>query len=192
MSSNRNLVIRSLHDLGGAAWFGGALMGAVGLNGASNDVKDPTDRARVAADGWARWAPVNAAAIAAHLAGGAGLILVHRDRVANQSGVTANTTVKTALTGLALVTTAYSGLLGSKLAKTGTVDADSGTVPTAATPDDVAKTQQQLRVLQWVTPALTAVIVVLGAQQGEQQRPGERLRGTAKKLGRRAPDTSTS
>ncbi|MDT5205049.1 MAG: hypothetical protein QOD34_1685, partial [Mycobacterium sp.] len=33
--STRNTVIRSLHDLGAAAWFGGSLMGAVGLNGAA-------------------------------------------------------------------------------------------------------------------------------------------------------------
>jgi hypothetical protein len=30
-----NTVARSLHDLGLAAWFGGSLMGAVGLNGAA-------------------------------------------------------------------------------------------------------------------------------------------------------------
>ena len=52
--SERNTVLRAMHDLGGAAWFGGSLMGAVGLNGAASDVADPSDRARVAAAGWAR------------------------------------------------------------------------------------------------------------------------------------------
>src|SRR4051812_21266058 len=33
--SERNTLVRSLHDLGLAAWFGGSLMGAVGLNGAA-------------------------------------------------------------------------------------------------------------------------------------------------------------
>jgi hypothetical protein len=33
MASNRNTIIRSLHDLGAAAWFGGSLMGAIGVNG---------------------------------------------------------------------------------------------------------------------------------------------------------------
>ena len=69
---SRNTVIRSLHDLGAAAWFGGSLMGAVGLNGAADAVRDPQDRARVASLGWAKWAPVNAAAIGAHLVGGGG------------------------------------------------------------------------------------------------------------------------
>ena len=32
---SRNTVSRSLHDLGAAAWFGGSLMGAVGVNGAA-------------------------------------------------------------------------------------------------------------------------------------------------------------
>ena len=190
MSSNRNTVIRSLHDVGAAAWFGGALMGAVALNGAANDIKNPSERATIAADGWARWAPVNAGAIGAHLIGGLGLVLAHRDRVKNQSGVTANTAIKTTLTGLALATTAYSGVLGAKLAKDGDTPVEGGTQPAAGTREDVAKAQQQLRVLQWATPVLTGLIVILGAQQGEQQRPGERLRGVGKKVTDRLHDAT--
>ena len=33
-----NSLVRSLHDLSAAAWFGGSLMGAVGLNGAASDL----------------------------------------------------------------------------------------------------------------------------------------------------------
>jgi hypothetical protein len=80
--NSRNTVVRSLHDIGLAAWFGGALMGAIGLNGAANEVKDPTDRITVASAGWARWAPVNAAAIGAHVIGGIGLIVGNRTRLA--------------------------------------------------------------------------------------------------------------
>ena len=39
----RNTLVRSLHDLGLAAWFGGTLMGAVGLNGATAKAKDPAE-----------------------------------------------------------------------------------------------------------------------------------------------------
>jgi hypothetical protein len=42
-----NTVSRSLHDLGLATWFGGSLMGAVGLNGAAADVEEPRQRLRV-------------------------------------------------------------------------------------------------------------------------------------------------
>jgi hypothetical protein len=85
--SERNTVIRSLHDLGLAAWFGGSLAGAVAVNGAAADLPDPTTRLRVANAGWARWTPVNAIAIGAHLIGGTGLLRANRGRVSNQHGV---------------------------------------------------------------------------------------------------------
>ena len=178
--NSRNTVIRSLHDVGAAGWFGGSLMGAIGLNGASKDVSDPAERSKIAADGWARWAPFSAAAIGAHLLGGGGLLLAHRDRVGNQPGVGANTAVKTVLTLAALGTTAWSGLLGAKLSKAAGVKTEGGTVPADTTPDEVAHTQQQLRILQWITPVLTGALVVLGAQQGEQQRPGQQIRSWRK------------
>ena len=47
LMSERNTVIRSLHDVGLAAWFGGSLAGAVGINGAAADVPDRNQRLRV-------------------------------------------------------------------------------------------------------------------------------------------------
>lgn len=177
MTSNRNTVIRSMHDLGGAAWFGGTLMGAVGVNGGSKDVKDPAERAAVAAAGWARWAPISAAAIGAHLIGGAGLLAANRDRVRSQQGAGANALIKSVLTAAAIGTTVYSGIIGARIAtEAGSAPVGGGTVPSESTPDKVAKLQQQQRVLQWITPALTGGILILGAQQGEQQRASEQLR----------------
>lgn len=173
--SSRNTLIRSMHDVGLAAWFGGALMGAVGLNGAANDVTDPTDRAKVASAGWARWAPVNAAAIGVHVIGGAGLILANRKRLAHQGGAGTNTAIKSVLTGVAVASTAFSGWKGAQVAKAGKVHATGGTIPSEQTPPDTAAAMQQLRIAQWVTPAVTAVLIVLGAQQGEQQRPSQLL-----------------
>ncbi|GLZ38050.1 hypothetical protein [Actinokineospora sp. NBRC 105648] len=181
MSNGRNTIIRSLHDVGLSAWFGGALMGAVGVNGAAADVDDETERTKIASSGWARWSPVSAASIAAHLVGGAGLVIAQRKRVRAQPGAKANTIVKTVLTAAALATTAYSGVLGAKVAAAGDVPAESGTKPGDATPTDVAAAQRQLRLLQWATPVLTGVLVVLGAQQGEQQRPLQGLRSVGKR-----------
>jgi hypothetical protein len=127
---------------------------------------------------------VSAAAIGAHVLGGLGLLVVNRGRVRNQSGVTANTAVKAVLTAAAVATTAYSGALGSKVARAGKVRSEGGTIPSADTPDDVAAAQQRLRALQWLTPALVGGIVALGAQQGEQQRPRQILGGVRAKLGR--------
>jgi hypothetical protein len=46
MAPTDNTVARTLHDLGLAAWFGGSLMGAAGVNGAAAVVQDPTQRLR--------------------------------------------------------------------------------------------------------------------------------------------------
>jgi hypothetical protein len=170
---SRNTFIRSLHDLGAAAWFGGNLMGAVGLNGASEEVADPRDRLRTASAGWAKWAPLNAVAIGAHLVGGAGLLVANKGRTVAQEGVTGNTILKTALTVLALGTTVYNGVLGGKIAQGSSAPAESAVTPSSGTPDDVASAQRQQKVVQWVTPVLVGAIIVLGAQQGEQQKPEE-------------------
>ena len=174
---NRNTVVRVLHDVGAAAWFGGTLMGAVGLNGAANTVRDENDRASVASVGWARWAPLNAAAIGAHLVGGLGLLLANRDRVAFQKGTRGNTVLKTALTVAGVGLTAYSGALGAQVGKAGHVPAKGGVIPSSATPEDVASAMQNLRVVQFAIPAVAGTLIALGAQQGEQQKPSEQAKG---------------
>jgi hypothetical protein len=179
-----NTVSRSLHDLGLATWFGGSLMGAVGLNGAAADVEEPRQRLRVANAGWNRWTPVNLAGIAAHVAGGAVLLGANKGRVASQQGVAQATVIKTVLTGAALAATAWSRALGARLNQAGEVPVDGGTDPTTDTPEDVAKAQRQLKVLQWAIPALTGAVLVVNARMGEQQRPAQVTGGL---LGRLRP-----
>ena len=188
--SSRNTLGRARHAVGLASWCGGSLMGAGGLNGAAQDVTDEKDRARGAAAGWARWTPVAAVSIGAHLVGGAALLVANRRRVVGQSGVTANSVVKTLVTGAAMAATAYSGVLGAKVAQAGRVPAGGGVTPNEQTPDDVARVQQQLRLVQWAIPALTGVLLVLSAQQGEQQKPAEIAAGTAKRALRALSRTS--
>ena len=183
-----NTVSRSLHDLGLATWFGGSLMGAVGLNGAAADVEEPKQRLRVANAGWNRWTPVNLAGIAAHVVGGAVLLGANKGRVASQQGVAQATVAKTALTGAALAATAWSRALGAKLDQAGEVPVEGGTDPSGNTPEEVAKAQRQLRVLQWVIPALTGAVLVLNARMGEQQRPAQVTGGL---LGRLRPGRAT-
>ncbi|GFG64000.1 hypothetical protein MKUB_14900 [Mycobacterium kubicae] len=182
--SARNTIVRSLHDLGAAAWFGGSLMGAVGVNGAGAAVRDPKDRARVTAAGWGKWGPVNAAAIGAHLIGGGAILYNNRDRAKYQSGVTANTVTKLVVTGAALGATVYSRALGMKASQGQGDPVQGATEPAPSTPSDVAAAQQQLRYAQWLVPALTGTIILLGAQQGEQQRPGQIATGVSRKLTR--------
>ncbi|MEK8106880.1 hypothetical protein NKG94_20320 [Micromonospora sp. M12] len=110
-----------MHDLGLAAWFGGSLMGAFGVNGAAAKISDSTQRLPVASAGWSRWTPVNAAAIGAHLAGAVGELVTESPRVAAQSGVGRASAIKTALTIGALAVTGYSRLIGMRLEKAGPV-----------------------------------------------------------------------
>lgn len=190
--TSRNTVIRSLHDLGAAAWFGGSLMGAIGVNGAAAAVRDPQDRARVASVGWGKWSPVNAAAIAAHVVGGAGILAANRRRARYQTGVRANTVAKLVVTGAALGATAYSGVLGAKVAQGDGQHTEGATDPSSHTSPDVAAAQRQLRYLQWALPVLTGTIIALGSQQGEQQRPHQILTGLGRTVGRRAQDRASS
>ena len=178
----RNTVIRSLHDVGLAAWFGGTLANAVALNTAVSQPQSAHEKGEVANVGWDRWTPVNAAAIGIHLVGAGGLLLANRERVAKQQGVGTMTIVKTVFTGAALGVTAYSRFLGRKVSARTDVPVASATEPAQETPDDVASAQRQLRVLQWAVPALTGVLVVLGSLAGEQQRPSEVGRGLRRRI----------
>jgi hypothetical protein len=169
--SERNTLIRSMHDIGLAAWFGGNLMGAVGLNGGTAEATDPRERLRLSSAGWAKWAPVQLAALVVHGVGGVGLILANKSRLAAQPDARRNTVIKLVVTGAALASTAYSAMLGTKMAKHSEEGGTGVTEPAVTASDELASAQSQQKVFQWVTPALTAVLLVLSAQQGEQQRP---------------------
>jgi hypothetical protein len=184
--SERNTLAHFLHDAGLAAWFGGSLMGAIGLNGAAADVDDPRQRARVANAGWGRWTPFNLAAIGAHLVGGAQLMRANKGRVVQQKGVLGNTNLKLALTAGALGATAYSRILGQKVMNEGDVPVAGGTEPLPATPPEVAKAQKQLKALQWAIPGLTGAVLASSSLHEEQQRPTQVVKGTLKALPSRA------
>lgn len=176
-----NTFSRSLHDLGLAAWFGGSLMGAVGLNESAARSTE-ADSTRVVSAGWSAWTPVNLAAIAAHLVGGAGVTVGNRGRIAAQRGVATTTAVKTAVTVAALAVTGYSRVLGQRVIDRPQADAETGTQPSPSTPPEVAGAQRQLRYLQWAIPALTGTLVVLDAVMGEQQRPQNVVHGLVERI----------
>lgn len=168
--SERNTLVRSLHDVGIAAWFGGSLMGATGLNGATSEAANPAERLTLSTSGWAKWTPWQIAAVGAHAVGGVGLMVTNSKRLEKQPGAGANTAIKLGLTVVAAGVTAYSGVLGAKLTKLQGEGAAGATEPKADASPDLTSVQQQLKIAQWVIPALTGVLIVMGAAQGEQQR----------------------
>ncbi len=216
--SVRNTGLRTLHDVGLAAWFGGSLFGVAGLNAAAEEADQQRTTARITSVGWAKWSPVATAAVAAHLVGGAGLLAVNRKRALAQKGATGTTVAKFVLTGAALAATAYTRVLGKKvedavvhdspgMSSSTTSQLDRGTTQQGgggvagavqeadkqagqavsqaaeALPVGAAGAQRQLRYAQLAVPALTGALLVLSAQAGEQQRPGEQLRGAVRRVG---------
>lgn len=149
--------IRATHLVTNAAWFGGSLMGAVGLNPAARQAG--ADTTEVAGAGWERWGPVQGAAIGAHLLTGVGIVVDNRRRVLLHPPTTAAVAAKTALTGVALGSTAWAWQAGKRLG-------DAAPTDRAQHP----RQRTQLTWLQWVTPAATGALLVLDAYLGEQQR----------------------
>lgn len=179
---NDNTFFRSLHDIGIAGWFGSVLMAAVATNRATGDARDPHDAARVTNTVWRRWRRANAALVAAHLVGATGLTVANKSRLGLQRGVGASSVAKTAVTVAAVAASVYSGALGKKIDQAGPVAMTDAVTPTSDSPNDVASAQQQQAKLQWIIPALTGAIIVLGTLQGEQQRPTRVLAGTLDRL----------
>lgn len=157
-------VALTLHDAGLAAWFGGTLMGAVGLNGASGSVADPLDRVHVATVGWARWAPLQVVAIAAHLAGGAAM----RRRA---PGAPEPVAARRVATGAALAAMAWQAALGARVAASPRTPARTGVKPLPETDDDLVPVLRQLRATQWLLPAATGALIALHARRAEPSAP---------------------
>jgi hypothetical protein len=215
--STRNTVLHALHDVGLAAWFGGSLFGLAGLNAAAEESGDRRTADRVSSIGWAKWSPVNALAIGAHVVGGAGLLAENRKRAVAQKGHAGTVNAKLALTAAAVAASAYTRIVGKKVedavihqaggvsSSTTSAVSDATTKQGGATatgetireadkrvgqaastvaeqlPVDAARANRQLHALQYAIPALTGAIVVLSAQASEQQRPGDQVRGIARR-----------
>ncbi len=172
---NGTTALAVLHDIGLAAWFGGAWMGAIGLNGATIEVDDHTQRTRVANAGWFRWAPIAGAALVVHVASAVGLGRLGPASGGPRTGSKGLRRLRTGVTVAAVLATAETGISGQRVVRGGDVPVASAVVPIAATPPAVAAAQRRLRVAQWLVPGFTGAILVLEAVQ-RQQRPAQPVR----------------
>ncbi len=178
----QNTFARTIHDVGLGIWLGGSLMGAIGLNRASAEPKDPSERARVANAGWSKWTPINLAGIAAYVLGGMQLMKDNKARLVSQRGVGGMTLAKNLVTLGALGATGYARLLGQRVMQGGDVPVEDGTTPLPETPEEVASAQRQLKILQYAVPASVAALIGLTAKLGEQQRPMQVVTGLIDRL----------
>ncbi|HLM17553.1 MAG TPA: hypothetical protein VK549_07000 [Acidimicrobiia bacterium] len=169
----RNSFIRAANELSLAVWFGGALMGATGLERGAEAADG--DKHRVESTAWSAWQPIQVAAIATQVASGAALTFANRKRVAGQRGVARTSAIRTGLTGAAIAMTVLAARSGSKVAAE--VDDESELAD-----DDVERDERRVRMAQWMVPALTGALVVMDAFMGEQQRPNQVLRGALERV----------
>ncbi len=174
------ITARVAHDLGLAAWFGGATMGAVAVNAATREVEEHTQRLRVADAAWFRWAPVVAVAATAHFAGAVALPRLSSRRRLHapsqwQPPASPLAVARTVLSVGAVLATLETGWSGRRVVAAGDVPVATAVLPVAGTPPDVARAQRRLRAAQWLVPAFTAGIAVIHAAQQETEQRRARL-----------------
>lgn len=180
--SKSELAWRSLHDLGLATWFGGSVFGSVALphdnaehggaqHGSTAGNATSSTAEKVEGESWQRFSPVLTGAMVAHLVGGAGLIAWNRGRHRHQDGVMTTTVVKSALTAAAVALTVGAAVQGTRSERLRR-QAEAGDTSLALA-DERERVERQMRVIGPLIPATTGVLVVLGALEGEQQRPRE-------------------
>ena len=143
-------IVRAVHDVGTAIWWGGTLMGTLAMNPAVEVLDDPEERGKMVDEGWARFQPWAAAGLT-------GAIITHiimRRNPPRRPSERYKTTavVKDVLMGAAVVSSIASMALG-EYAMYQEPDAytpiESATTPTEETPAETAQAQSGLTLSSW-------------------------------------------
>ena len=170
---------RVAHDVGLAAWLGGAMFGKFAHNPSLRRISDHSERGSVANAAWNGYNVINAASLGA-AALGWGAARLTEANPANLTGrEKALSTAKDGLMVTAVLTGIVNGVQGARLAKQapdGAVPVETGTKPAADTPAKAAKIQRSLETVGNVNilagVALVAVNAVLA--QTDHSRPSKR------------------
>ena len=189
-STDNHFVAQAVHDLGSAMWFGGTLMGIAGVNKSGSELTQGIDRVRVASSAWARYAPAQWSGIAATLLAGLQLTRVGGRRVALQKGFGSVGALKAGLAVAGAGASAYAAYCGSRIGALAEQAAQRGeqlevkdaTLPTAGTPEEIARWQRRQRVTQFAVPVLAGANIVCGSWLVQSYRAGATLKGIAGRL----------
>jgi hypothetical protein len=154
--------VRAAHDVGLAAWLGGAMFGKLALNPSLEKITNPTERGRVLNAAWNGYNPINALGLgAAALSWGAARVTeTHPENLSGSEHLLSQ--AKDGLMAVAVLTGVASGVQGIRLAKQapdGAVPVQSGTEPDPDTPAKAAGIQRSLGVLANVN-ILTGIALV--------------------------------
>jgi len=188
--TDNHYLAQAVHDLGSALWFGGTVMGVAGVNKSGADLTQGIDRVRVASAAWSRFAPAQWAGIGATLVAGIRLTQVGGRRVALQQGFARVGAVKAGLAVAGAGATAFSAYSGAKIGKLaeeavqqGTLlEVKDATIPTPATPPEIATWQRRQRITQFVVPVLAGANIVCNSWLVQSYRAGSTLKGVASRF----------
>ncbi len=170
---------RAAHDVGLAAWLGGAMFGKFAHNPSLVKISSHSERGSVANAAWNGYNLINATGLGA-AALGWGAARLTEASPANLSGrEKALSTAKDGLMAAAVVTGIANMVQGARLARQapdGAVPVETGTKPAAETPAQAAKIQRSLETLGNLNlvsgVGLVAVNAVLA--QTNHSRPAKR------------------
>jgi hypothetical protein len=189
-TDDSHVVAQAVHDLGAALWFGGAVMGAAGVNKAGQDLRDGVDKVRVAESAWRRFAPAQWVGIGAVLVAGSWLTWESKGRLAVQHGLGRAGAAQAAFAVAGAAATGFAAWSGTRIGQLTERANDRGepfdtadaTVPNHGTPPEVAVWQRRERVAQYLVAALAGANIVMNAYLTQQYRPGTTLAGIARRL----------
>jgi hypothetical protein len=167
---------RAAHDVGLAAWLGGAMFGKLAHNPSLRRISSHPERGAVANTAWNGYNMVNALGLGAATIGWAAARATETrpDRLSGRER--ALSSVKDALMATSVVTGILNGIQGARLAKQapdGAVPVETGTEPAPETPATAARIQKSIGMLSTLNIVSgTALVAVNGVlAQTDHSRP---------------------
>ncbi len=172
-------VTRAAHDVGLAAWLGGAMFGKFAHNPSLTRISARAERGATANAAWNGYNLINTAGLAA---AGLGWGAARLTEASNPNLTPTEKTlsqVKDVLMGVSVLTGILNGIQGARLAKQapgGAVPVETGTVPAPETPPTAARIQRSLGVLGNVNIASGIALVAVNGvlSQTNHSHPAKR------------------
>ncbi len=172
-------ITRAAHDVGLAAWLGGAMFGKFAHNPSLTRISVRAERGATANAAWNGYNLINTAGLAA---AGLGWGAARLTEASNPNLTPTERTLsqaKDVLMGVSVLTGILNGIQGARLAKQapgGAVPIETGTVPAPETPPTAARIQRSLGVLGNVNIVAGVALVTVNAvlAQTNHSHPAKR------------------
>jgi hypothetical protein len=172
---------RAAHDVGLAAWLGGAMFGKLAHDPSLVKIASHSERGSVSNAAWNGYNPINALGLGTAALGWAAARVTEAENGKLSGRERALSTAKDGLMASSLLTGVLSGIQGARLARQapdGAVPVETGTVPAPETPAKAAGIQRTLAVLGNLNIASGVALVAVNAMlaQTNHSRPSIRRR----------------